>query len=114
MGKRMRIRRPTMGVERLHGWGRLTCVPCAGAQALAKNPAARPTAQQLHGHAWLQGRSAEPWLGEPYIHHATHSASQAGSGAALFRAPLPAIADHLRPALAPSTPPQQGAPALLH
>jgi hypothetical protein len=89
-------------------------VPCARAQALARDPAARPTAQQLLGHAWLQGRSAEPWLGEPYIRHAAHPASQAGNGADLLRAPLPALPDQLRPALAPSTPPRQGVPALPH
>ena len=96
------------------GWARLKRVPCARCQALAKDPAARPTAQQLLGHAWLQGRSSEPWLGEPYTHHAVPPAGQAGDGAPLLRAPLPANPDPLRPALAPGTPPRQGMPALLH
>ena len=62
--------------------------PCAWLQAMRAQPAERPTAEQMHCHAWLRG----PLVNTPLARLA--SADEAGAGAlcvAQLAAALPPV-----------------------
>ena len=69
--------------------GQAYLAPCAWLQAMRAQPAARPTAEQMHCHAWLRG----PLVTTPPLARLA-SAEEAGAGAlcvAQLAAALPPV-----------------------